>query len=414
MTNVVIVGIGTRGDVAPLTGVAVRLRDAGHHVVVAAHALFADLITGCGLEFRQLGEDVTDADLAGSDLAGANPVKLVMAAVAPKTILGWGEEMLTALRDEPADVLLLSPFAEFAGWQLAEKLDVPAMGLRMQPLSTTAAHPASVLGSWSAGPVGNRAVGHLATATVDRLYADAVARIRDGLGLPAVPARALRRRRTEAGARILHGFSPHVVPRPGDWRAGLDVVGYWWPQRPNGWRPPDELVAFLGDGPPPVYLGFGSMLAGRAESERLSRVALGALRRAGVRGVIQEGWARLDVAADDVITIGDVPHDWLFDRVAAVVHACGAGTAGAGLLAGVPAVAVPTAGDQFFWARRLRDLGVSAATLSRRKLTVEGLATAIHRALTDSGHRDRAKQLAATIADDDGAGAVLSAVDAVS
>lgn len=62
-------------------------------------------------------------------------------------------------------------------------------------------------------------------------------------------------------------------------------------------------------------------------------------------GVVQTGWAGLDARDDAVLTIGDAPHDWLFPRMAAVVHHMGAGTTGAGLRAGVPAVGLPAFGD---------------------------------------------------------------------
>jgi sterol 3beta-glucosyltransferase len=136
------------------------------------------------------------------------------------------------------------------------------------------------------------------------------------------------------------------------------------------------------------------------------------VRAAETRGVIQAGWAGLDVSGDGVLTIGDVPHDWLFDRVAAAVHHCGASTAAAGLRAGVPTVGVPAMGDQPFWARRLSDLGVSSATIPQRRLNAELLSAAIRVALNDSTIRDNAERLASRIAAEDGAGRVLDAVNA--
>lgn len=407
MANVVIATFGTRGDVVPLTGVGHRLQQAGHQVVLAAPSVFTDLITGCGLRARPLHVEFDGVD----DLSDANPRKLAMKAVSPKGMGAMGEVVLAALRDEPADVLLLSPFAELAGHPLAEAKEIPSISLRLQPLSTTADHPPAILGSWSAGPILNRTAGRLATATFDRMYSGTIAGFRKQLGLPRLSAPRMRRRRTKAEWPILHGYSPAVAPRPADWRPGLDVVGYWWPQRPIGWQPQAELLDFLDAGPPPVFLSFGSLIMTKAESARLCELVPQALRTAGVRGLIQAGWAGLDISTDDVLTFGDIPHDWLFDRVAAVVHACGAGTTAAGLRAGLPAIAIPEpGGDQPFWARRLHNLGVSAATLSRRKLTADQLAHAIRTALTDPTLRDNAKRLAAQIADEDGAGKVVTAV----
>lgn len=409
MAKVVITAVGSRGDTAPMIAIGSRLREAGHEVTLTAFTVFFDLIAESGL--RYLPHDLgVDEGVTVSDVQ--DPVKALMQFLSPKGIQHAGEALLETLKDEPADILLLSPFAEFAGHQLAEARGIPSIGVRLQPMSTTAAYPPSVLGAWSAGPAFNRVAGRFGAAAIDRVYRKPVAAFRQQLGLPRVSAKALRRRRTEAEWPILHGYSPLVAPRPQDWRPGLDVVGYWWPPRPLGWEPPEELVRFLAAGPPPVYVGFGSLPMPKGESERVAGVIADALRKAKVRGIVQAGWANLAVSSDDVITIGEVPHDWLFDHVGAVVHSCGAGTTAAGLRAGVPAVAIPNAGgDQRFWARRLKELGVSAATLSRPKMTADSLAAAITTAMTEPGLRANAKAVSAKLADEDGTDAVMAAVE---
>ena len=401
-----IAAVGTRGDVVPLTDVGVRLRAAGHEVVLAAIEPFGDEIRACGLEFRSLGPDVRE-----SGIDATNMVAVMKAIFSTDTMRAMGQMVVDAFADEPLDVLALSPFAELGGHALAEARGFRTLGLRFQPLSTSAVRPPSVIGAWSLGSVGNRAVGRAGTALIDRIYGGAINDVRAKLGLARVSAAAERRRRTEQRWPILHGYSPAVVPRPHDWREGLDVVGYWWPQQPRGWEPSAELVDFLDAGPPPVFLGFGSVMAGDKTSRRLSALAVEALREAGVRGVVQAGWANLVASSDDVLTIGEVPHEWLFPRMAAVVHACGAGTTAAGLRAGVPAVGVPFAGDQFFWARRLRDFGISSATVPFFRLNAERLAAAIRAAVGDGGYRDRAWELATLVGKDDGAGAVVKAVE---
>jgi sterol 3beta-glucosyltransferase len=56
MSRIVIAAIGSRGDVAPLTGIGVRLRDAGH-----------DVVRGCGLAFRELDPARIEADPDGGE-----------------------------------------------------------------------------------------------------------------------------------------------------------------------------------------------------------------------------------------------------------------------------------------------------------------------------------------------------------
>jgi UDP:flavonoid glycosyltransferase YjiC (YdhE family) len=78
-----------------------------------------------------------------------------------------------------------------------------------------------------------------------------------------------------------------------------------------------------------VFVGFGSMAP--AHGEWLSDIVAAAVNRAGVRAVVQSGWAGLDPSGDDILLVGDLPRDWLFPRMAAVIHHAGAGTTGAGL-----------------------------------------------------------------------------------
>jgi UDP:flavonoid glycosyltransferase YjiC (YdhE family) len=270
-----------------------------------------------------------------------------------------------------------------------------------------------VLGAWSAGNRLNRAASDGGAWLVDHLYRGTVRSLRDDLGLPTVAPAEIRRRRTRAEWPILYGYSPIVLPRPADWRPGIEVTGYWWPARPTQWEPSRELLDFLAAGPPPVFVGFGSVMRGQREAQQLSDTVCKALRHAGVRGIVQAGWAGMNATGADVLAVGDVPHDWLFERVAAVVHHCGAGTAAAGLRAGVPAVGVPVAGDQSLWAKRLRNLGVSAVTIPHRRLSAERLGAAITSTVSDDGLRRNARTLAVQIAAEDGAARVLETVERV-
>ncbi|RMI32148.1 glycosyltransferase [Nocardia stercoris] len=405
--------MGTRGDVAPLLDVGLRLREAGHEVVVAAHCLFRGLVTESGLEFRLMGADV-EVDLSDPfavDL-GEHP------DLVPPEKLTWpvgqrflGNGLLEALVDEPMDALLLSPITEYAGLQLAEAKGIPAIGLRPFPLSATRQHPPALFGDNDFGRPGNRFAAEFGTWFFDALYRETVAGFRRDLGLPKVSARELRRRRTAAEWPVLHGYSPSVSPRPADWRPGLEVTGYWWPPQPDDWEPPADLVDFLAAGPPPVFVGFGSTTEGRGRQDELSAIVNETLRRFGGRALVQAGWLQLDVAGDDVLTLGSVPYDWLFPRLAAAVHHAGAGTTSASLRAGLPFAAVPGQADQGFWARRMRALGVSPATIPLRKLSADGLLGALRTLTTENSYRANAARLAARIATEDGAGVAVKAIE---
>ncbi|MFD5096360.1 glycosyltransferase [Amycolatopsis thailandensis] len=202
-----------------------------------------------------------------------------------------------------------------------------------------------------------------------------------------------------------------VQPRPHDWRPGAEVVGYWWPITTPDWQPQDELVDFLASGPPPVFIGFGSMTTDH--TARLGSAVAEALAITGHRAVVQRGWAdlRVDTAVRDVLTVDHVPHDWLFTRVAAVVHHAGAGTTAATLRAGVPSVPVPHAHDQPFWARRLVALGTAPAVLPAKRADGPRLAERLTQAVGAPRHRDNAVRVAEALATDDAVIPVLRTLE---
>nr|WSY57612.1 glycosyltransferase [Streptomyces sp. NBC_00886] len=402
---------GSRGDVAPYTGLGHALARAGHEVTLVTHGSFAPLVAGSGVGFHPLPVDPR-AELESSRGRGlhrsnSGAGKLLRVVEMARALVGqMTDDLLTAAR--ASEVLLLSSSLGPLGHAVAEGLSLPSMGTYLQPLAPTREFAPPVLGGGSWGAVGNRVAGHGVNRAVERVFATAVPEVRARLGLPRAGAGAALRARERQNWPVHHGFSPLVVPRPVDWRPGLTVTGYWWPYDGDT-QLPAELWDFLDSGPAPVFVGLGSATV--PDPERLSTEIVLALRRAGLRGVIQRGWGGLEAAGDDVLTIGEVPHSALFPRMAAVVHHCGAGTTAAGLRAGVPAVPVPIQFDEGFWAARLVALGVAPGAVPLRGLRADTLSAALVRATRDPACTERAQTLGARVRAEDGVAPVLAAVD---
>ncbi|WP_328547173.1 glycosyltransferase [Streptomyces platensis] len=429
MTKILITAAGSYGDIAPYTGLGARLRTAGHEVALATHDSYASLVRAAGLEFRRLpadprtrhaatagtgdAEDTRDTAQPGRPSGPSGNRDLMRQAAAFIKELGGG---LADAAREDTGLLLLSATTAPLGHHLAEAHGIPYLDLPLVPGAPTGDFAPVVSGGRSLGRWGNRAAGRLSLRIIDRLYADASRDLRARLGLPPATPRTVRRRTEAADRPVLHGFSEVLVPRPTDWRPGLDVVGNWWPWHAPDARLPPVVEDFLAAGPPPVFIGFGSMAGG--EGERLSTLVAAALRRAKVRGILQSGWAGLSAghtSADaDLLTIGEVPHALLFPRMAAVVHHCGAGTAAAGVRAGVPTVPVPVTADQPFWAARLASLGVATAPIPFKELSGDRAVARLSHALTQAtaapARRDHVRTAARRLATEDGAAEVLKAV----
>jgi UDP:flavonoid glycosyltransferase YjiC (YdhE family) len=253
----------------------------------------------------------------------------------------------------------------------------------------------------------NRWFGHVADVLIWRVFHEAINELRtEYLGLPAHTAasyRAAMRR-----VPVVFGFSEHVVPRPRDWDDRLQVSGYWFVDE-DDWTPPSGLQAFIEDGPPPVYIGFGSMSS--SDPQQVFELIRTALHISGQRAVLAGGWGGVVGVSDRIYALDSAPHDWLFPRMAGVVHHGGAGTTAAGLRAGVPSLLIPHLGDQPYWARRLHELGVSPPPIKRRLLTPERLAGGLTRLVADRRLRDNAARLGDLIRAEDGVRVAVEYID---
>jgi sterol 3beta-glucosyltransferase len=409
--EVVMLTIGSRGDVQPFVALGIGLREAGHEVTVATGGAFEAFVVEHGLRFAALDVGLLERLQSPEGKAALSGKKFL-------ATLKETASMYRRVLDQEweasrgADAVVYHPKA-LGGYHVAEALNVPAFLAHPIPMfSPTRAFPTPVLPVASLGGSLNRlsygAFLRISTASFHRT----INRWREEtLGLPPRGLLASELELRGEPVSILVGCSPHVVPPPADWGPSTTMTGYWFLDGAGDWRPPAHLAAFLEDGPPPVYVGFGSL--GGWTSEEVVGAALAALERAGKRGVLATGGVPLR-APDNVCVIESAPHEWLFPRMAAVVHHGGAGTTAEGLRAGRPSVICPTTmNDQLFWGRRVSELGVGPRPLPQKKLAAEALLTAIRVATEDDRVRERAAALGEKIRTERGVARAVEVIESV-
>jgi sterol 3beta-glucosyltransferase len=414
--RIAIIAPGSRGDVEPYVALGVGLQEAGHAVRLVTHQDFRAFVTSHGLAFWPLEgrvQDIAQSDAMRERLEGGNFLAVMsqMAQEAQRGALHLAEVGLAACQG--MDLVLAGLGGLFVGFALAEKLGLPLLQAYYIPFTPTRAYPSFLLPklpSWFGGSL-NRLSYRLARQVIWQSFrsADKLAR-QQVLGLPPAPFWGPYSAARLDGYPILYGYSPSVIPKPPDWGSHIHVTGYWFLDRDAGWDPPAALAAFLQAGPPPIYIGFGSMSS--RDPQRTADLVLQALARTQQRAIILSGWGGLRSGAlpESVLMVDSIPFSWLFPRVAAVVHHGGAGTTAAGLRAGIPSIVIPFFGDQPYWGRRVAELGVGPAPIPRRSLTVERLAEAIQRAVTDEAMRRRAADLGAKIQAEDGVARAVAVV----
>ena len=202
---------------------------------------------------------------------------------------------------------------------------------------------------------------------------------------------------------LIRHRSPSLLPKPPDWSSSIDVCGFQFLSPDPEYEPPHDLERFLAAGDPPIYIGFGSIVAD--DPDKMMRTLLEAVRQTGCRALISKGWSGIgsnqDEIPDDVFLLEACPHDWLFRRVLCVVHHGGAGTTAAGLLLGRPTVIIPFFGDQLFWGSIVARAGAGPSPVPYKELTAEKLADAIRDALGEEIQKC-ARQLGAKMSCENG------------
>ena len=441
--NVVIQIVGSRGDVQPFVALGQVLKNKyRHRVRIATHPTFRDFVTENGLEFFSIGGDPAELmafmvknpglmpgidSLKNGDIGKRRAGIYEMITGCWRSCIeagdGTGMEASDDLLDGRASFdsgidgnPLLKPFVadaiianppSFAHMHIAEKLGIPLHLMFTMPWSPTQSFPhplANIMSSNADSAITN----FISYALVDMLtwqgLGDIINKFRErSLGLEPVsimwaPGMASRLR-----IPWTYCWSPALIPKPADWGHYIDISGFFFLNLASNYAPPPDLAKFLAAGPPPVYIGFGSIVVD--DPNAMTKMIFEAVRKTGQRALVSKGWGGLGAdeigVPDGVFMLGNCPHDWLFKHVSCVVHHGGAGTTAAGIAAGRPTVVVPFFGDQPFWGAMTARAGAGPFPIPYKDLNSDKLANSIKEALKPAS-LERAAELAKKVRSEDG------------
>ncbi|AFY53862.1 glycosyl transferase, UDP-glucuronosyltransferase [Rivularia sp. PCC 7116] len=406
--HITILTLGSRGDVQPFIALGVGLKQAGYKVKIASQATFKSEISSRGLEFALISgnpkEGIESAE-GQAMLRTKNPIDFVrrmgdlLEPLMEKVFLDSWQAC------QETDAIIGGGFP-FWGFDIAEKLNIPFYYAYLTPGYPTKEFPNAVTPAHleKLGGIYNRFSYTLTIQLFWQFFRKPINQFRESiLNLPPTSIwKNVFTKMEDAKVNYLIGCSASVIPKPKDWSNRVHLTGYWFLDTPDNFTPPTDLVNFLKSGSPPVYIGFGSM-AGE-EAQKIAEIALLALAKTQQRGIFLSGWGSIKNSdlPDTVFQIDNIPHSWLFPKMACIVHHGGAGTTAATFRAGVPSIIIPFFGDQQFWAYQAAKLGVSPPMIDRKNLTVDSLAQAITNAVENQSIKENAASLGDKIRSENG------------
>lgn len=419
-SSILLITFGSRGDIQPLCLLGGELARAGHAVRVVANSDYERTIVGFGLTFVDVGLEFEslfkspEFDRAFVERR-RRPHRLIAAVLAQARLVSNGlpdilERCLAEI--DRSDLVVYTVASSFAAVLAAER-GIPSVQISYQPNVPTSRISAVNLSGRDFGRALNRA-SYEGMRGLSLLTWPAFRRFRQRTGR----GRALRPWTLPVASSLryseqIHAYSPALAGEDLVAMQGAEAIGFFLREVDPAARLPEAVEAFLAAGPPPVYVGFGSMLWG---AERNTRTVLQALALWGGRAIVSTGGGGLSRPAEippNVLVVGGIDHTLLFPRLAAAIHHGGAGTTAQALRCGLPCVILPVASDQLFWGRRVAALGAGEAPIPITKVTPDQLAQRIAKAATDGALHMSAEAIGARLRAEPGLKAAIACIEAL-
>ena len=408
--KITILTYGSRGDIQPFLPLSRGLMERGHQVIFAAPARFENLIIEHRIQFALLAGDPEDLSRRLND-SGYNFFKMIRELMSHAIEIGAQVLQQTEEACKDADLIIHTFTHAVGAHTLAREKNIPDIHIQLFPMFTpTSDYPNITLPDFKIRFL-NRLSHQVSTMITWWGSKSGFEQVRRRAGLPK---RKLfwpfddnpPRLRTP----ILCAWSPGILPPSSDWPPHVHVTGYYFFPINNSYQPSIELDSFLKAGKPPVCVTFGSMV--NRDAEQIDQVVREALRRTNNRGIILSGWGGVEhQRSNDLYYVESVPHDWLLPHCKIVIHHGGAGTASAGLRAGIPNIIVPFTADQPFWGNRVHAIGVGPRSILVKNLSVKNLVQAIAEAESNV-IRERAQVIGQEIRSEDGVKDAIKLIEA--
>ncbi len=379
---------GSRGDVQPAIAIGTELTARGHDVVLAVPPNLVGFAQSSGLTTHSYGLDTAElleSEVVSRDLKSANPITKLR-AVSEITLRG-GRQMQQELLEltAGADAIIGGSAGQERALNVALAQGIPYVPLHFCPVRRNGeVSPLTQFGI-DPPPWLTRTTWTMLEQILWRASRSAENTLLDDLGLEHANAPAATRI-ARIGHPEIQAYDAAMFPGlPAEWGTRRPLVGFLNLAPATRAQMGDEasdsdLLTWLDAGPPPLYVGFGSMAV--TDPDTLAQVITTATSTLGLRVLMATGWSGLSVEDDKerTYTVRAVDHDTILPRCVGAVHHGGAGSVAASLRAGLPTLIYWIGADQPLWGRQITRAraGISAPL---KTIDVRGLTAALSRVL---------------------------------
>ncbi len=397
--KILVISIGSRGDVEPLLAIGSLLKKRDHQVFAVLPEQFRELAEESGLEFESLGPEfieLLESDVGKKALGAAGSgfskilayIKLAKKSF-PINKLIFLRQVKIIDRINPDRIIYNGKAIYPVIWGL-NKPETITLESPVPYLHYVKGH-AHVAFTKNYGEIINRFTYWLAEFGLASTIKKSIS------GLEPKPRISTQRIKSALRSnRGVYTISPSLFSRPEYWGSNLRVMGYPEREKKSNFNPEAELLNFLNQNPKVVFVTFGSMT--NPDPEGKTRALMEAFSGIGAPAIFNTAFGGLmepeEYDQAKFHFIKGIPYDWIFPRVYAVVHHGGAGTTHLALKYGCPSMIIPHIIDQFVWDKIIAEKGAGPKGVRIEKISAFNLVVCLKDLFENEAYLRQAKQIA--------------------
>jgi sterol 3beta-glucosyltransferase len=403
--KIILTAIGTQGDIEPFLAVGKILKEKGHQVICAFSEQFRELTERNKLEFASLGSklfDLHNSDAGKIAMGGGKGLKKTFAFIklAMKQT-GPNKEKETKLyelikQERPDRVLYNSKTICPIIWEYKNSGKTTFLS-PFPYLHYVKGHSLLVFGK-NYGEYFNK----LTFKLYDFGVATAALTIKKWLHIQDKIKRT-ELKKIVRNRKFIYTISPRLFPRPDYWESNIKVLGHHEVMKATDWKPKKELTEFIDKNEKILFITFGSMT--NPEPERKTKIILEILERNKIATIINTASGGLvkpgNFNSELIYFVSQIPYDWVFPKMYAVIHHGGSGTTHLALKYGCATLIIPHFIDQFIWDEIISELGLGPKGIKISRITNKSLETKVLELLNNRSFKERSETIGNQLSKED-------------
>jgi UDP:flavonoid glycosyltransferase YjiC (YdhE family) len=395
--KIILTAIGTQGDIEPFLAVGKILKEKGHQVICAFSEQFRELTESNELEFASLGSklfDLHNSDAGKIAMGGGKGLKKTFAFIKlAKKQTGPNKEKETKLyelikQERPDRVLYNSKTIYPIIWEYKNSGKTTFLS-PFPYLHYVKGHSLLVFGK-NYGDFFNK----LTFKLYDFGAATAALTTKKWLHIQDKIKRT-ELKKIVRNRKFIYTISPRLFPRPDYWESNIKVLGHHAVMKETDWKPKKELTEFIDKNEKILFITFGSMT--NPEPERKTKIILEILERNKIATIINTASGGLvkpgNFNSELIYFVSQIPYDWVFPKMYAVIHHGGSGTTHLALKYGCATLIIPHFIDQFIWDEIISELGLGPKGIKISRITNKNLEPKVLELLNNKSFKERSERI---------------------